>query len=36
LSGTRIRRIAVALFVDLGIEHPLALRYRRRLATALY
>jgi thioredoxin-like negative regulator of GroEL len=32
----RIRRLAVALFADLGTEHPLALRYRRRLATALY
>jgi len=32
----RIRRLTVALFADLGIEHPLALRYRRRLATALY
>ena len=32
----RIRRLAVALFADVGTEHPLALRYRRRLATALY
>jgi putative thioredoxin len=32
----RIRRLAVALFADLGAEHPLALRYRPRLATALY
>jgi len=32
----RIRRLTVALFADLGSEHPLALRYRRRLATALY
>ena len=32
----RIRRLAVALFAELGIEHPLALRYRRRLATALF
>jgi thioredoxin len=32
----RIRRLTVALFADLGVEHPLALRYRRRLATALY
>jgi putative thioredoxin len=31
-----IRRIMVALFADLGQEHPLAVRYRRRLATALY
>ena len=32
----RIRRLAVAVFADLGTEHPLALRYRRRLATALF
>ncbi len=31
-----IRRLMVALFGDLGPEHPLATRYRRRLATALY
>ncbi len=31
-----IRRLMVALFGDLGVEHPLATRYRRRLATALY
>lgn len=30
------RTIAVALFDDLGVEHPLAVTYRRRLATALY
>jgi thioredoxin len=31
-----LRRLMVALFSDLGHEHPLAVRYRRRLATALY
>jgi putative thioredoxin len=31
-----IRRLMVALFADLGQEHPLTVRYRRRLATALY
>jgi putative thioredoxin len=31
-----IRRLMVALFAELGQEHPLAVRYRRRLATALY
>jgi thioredoxin len=31
-----IRRLAVALFGELGAEHPLSVRYRRRLATALY
>jgi putative thioredoxin len=31
-----IRRMMVALFTELGQEHPLAVRYRRRLATALY
>ena len=31
-----IRRLMVALFADLGAEHPLATRYRRRLASALY
>ncbi len=32
----RVRRVMVALFADLGSEHPLTLSYRRRLATALY
>lgn len=32
----RVRRLMVALFRDLGPEHPLAVRSRRRLATALY
>ena len=31
-----IRRLMVALFGELGAEHPLAMRYRRRLAMALY
>jgi thioredoxin len=31
-----LRRLMVALFADLGQEHPLAMQYRRRLATALY
>ena len=31
-----IRRLMVDLFGELGQEHPLAVRYRRRLATALY
>jgi thioredoxin len=31
-----IRRLMVALFAELGPEHPLVMRYRRRLATALY
>ena len=32
----RVRRLMVAMFADLGPEHPLTLSYRRRLATALY
>jgi putative thioredoxin len=32
----RIREVMVALFEELGHEHPLAQRYRRRLAMALY
>jgi putative thioredoxin len=32
----RIRELMVALFADLGVEHPLSMRYRRRLATLLY
>jgi len=31
-----IRLLMVDLFGELGQEHPLAVRYRRRLATALY
>jgi serine/threonine protein kinase len=32
----RMRELAVALFGELGGEHLLTLRYRRRLATVLY
>ena len=32
----RLREVAVALFEQLGPEHPVAVGYRRRLATALY
>ena len=32
----RLRRLAVAMFADLGAAHPLVLHYRRRLAAALY
>ena len=32
----RVRRAMVALFDELGVEHPLSVRYRRRLATILY
>ncbi|MGH2994997.1 MAG: thioredoxin [Gaiellaceae bacterium] len=32
----RIRELMVAVFLELGPEHPLAAQYRRRLATALY
>jgi thioredoxin len=32
----RIREVMVALFRDLGQDHPLSAAYRRRLATALY
>jgi putative thioredoxin len=31
-----VRRLMVALFQELGQEHPLSTRYRRRLASALY
>jgi putative thioredoxin len=31
-----IRELMVALFGELGHEHPLTVQYRRRLATALY
>ena len=31
-----IRRLMVALFAELGAEHPLTVRYRRRLARTLY
>jgi putative thioredoxin len=32
----RIRRLMLAIFAELGPEHPLTLSYRRRLAAALY
>jgi len=32
----RLSQLMVALFGDLGPEHPLSLRYRRQLASALY
>jgi putative thioredoxin len=32
----RVRELMVALFEELGQEHELSTRYRRRLATALY
>jgi putative thioredoxin len=32
----RLRDVAVALFEQLGHEHPVAVGYRRRLASALY
>jgi putative thioredoxin len=32
----RIRELMVALFGELGPEHPVAAQYRRRLATVLY
>ena len=32
----RLLRLTVGLFRDLGDEHPLTMRYRRRLAASLY
>ncbi len=32
----RIRELMVAIFEELGPEHPLTVRFRRQLATALY
>jgi putative thioredoxin len=32
----RLRMVMVGVFTELGQNHPLALRYRRELATALY
>lgn len=32
----RLGRHMVALFSDLGLEHPLSLKFRRQLASALY
>jgi putative thioredoxin len=31
-----LRRLMVAMFTELGHEHPITVHYRRRLATALY
>ena len=32
----RLRALMVAIFAELGAEHPSSVRYRRRLATTLY
>jgi putative thioredoxin len=32
----RIRQIMIGVFTELGQDHPLAAKYRRRLASALY
>jgi putative thioredoxin len=32
----RVRELMVAIFEELGQDHPLSVRYRRQLATALY
>jgi putative thioredoxin len=32
----RLRQVMVGVFTDLGQDHPLAMRYRRELASALY
>jgi putative thioredoxin len=32
----RIRKVMVAIFTELGAEHPLAREYRRRLSSALF
>jgi putative thioredoxin len=32
----RVRELMVAIFTELGQDHPLSTRYRRQLATALY
>ena len=32
----RLRQVMVAIFTELGADHPLAREHRRRLATALY
>jgi putative thioredoxin len=32
----RVRRVMVALFDELGVDHPLSLTYRRRLSAALF
>jgi thioredoxin-like negative regulator of GroEL len=31
-----VRSMMVALFADLGLEHPLSMRFRRELAAALW
>ncbi|HEY0415864.1 MAG TPA: tetratricopeptide repeat protein [Gaiellaceae bacterium] len=36
LLARKDRETMVALFAELGHEHPLVMRYRRRLAAALY
>jgi thioredoxin-like negative regulator of GroEL len=36
LRRERMRELAVALFGELGNEHPLTERYRRRLAAVLF
>jgi thioredoxin-like negative regulator of GroEL len=35
-SRDELRRLMVALFDELGPEHPLSTRFRRQLAAALY
>jgi putative thioredoxin len=35
-SRDALRKVMVGVFADLGQDHPLALRYRRELASALY
>lgn len=32
----RVRQLMVALFAELGVDHPLSLAYRRRLSAALF
>jgi putative thioredoxin len=32
----RLRKVMVGVFTELGQNHPLALRYRRELASSLY
>jgi thioredoxin-like negative regulator of GroEL len=32
----RVRELMVAIFTELGQEHPLSIRFRRQLATTLY
>ena len=32
----RLRQVMVGVFTDLGQDHPLAAKYRRELASALY